>query len=60
MKDYLSGLTESLPDWEVCEAAKKKVPAWAGESLQLDSLPPLLMCLIKCYKNNMKSVKHKA
>ncbi len=54
MKDYFSELHELLPGWEVCEAIKKKVPALKGERLQLDSLPPLLMCLIKHYKHDIK------
>ena len=54
MKDYFSELHELLQDFEVCEATKERVPALKGERLQLDSLPPLLMCLIKHYKHDIK------
>ena len=50
---YFSDLSEILLIWKVCGATKKKVPAWTGERLQLDSLPPLLICLIKRYKHEM-------
>ncbi len=51
---YFSDLSEILLIWKVCGATKKKVPAWTGERLQLDSLPPLLMCLSKRYKQDIK------
>ena len=54
MKDYFSELHELLPDFEVCEATKERVPALEGERLLLDSLPPLFMCLIEQYKLGMK------
>ena len=54
MKDYFSELHELLQDFKVCEAPKERVPALKGERLQLDLLPPLLMCLIKHYKHGIK------
>ena len=54
VKDYFSDLHELLPDLEVCEATKERVPALKGERIQLNSLPPLLMCLIKRYKHDIK------
>ena len=54
VKEYFSELHELLPDFEVCEATKERVPALQGERLQLDSLPPLLICLTKCYKHDIK------
>ncbi len=40
--------------FETCENPKEKVPALKGQRLQLDSLPPLLMCLITRYKHDIK------
>ncbi len=54
MKDYFSELNEYLPDFEICENPKEQVPALKGQRLQLDLLPPLLMCLIKRYKHDIK------
>ena len=54
MKEYFSELNEYLPDFEICENPKEQVPALKGQRLQLDSLPPLLMCLIECYKHDIK------
>ena len=54
MKEYFSELHEYLPDFEICEKTKEIVPALKGQRLQLDSLPPLLMCLIKRYKQDIK------
>ena len=54
VKEYFSELHEYLPDFEICENPKKIVPALKGQRLELDSLPPLLMCLIKRYKQDIK------
>ena len=54
VKEYFSELHEYLPDFEICENSKEIVPALKGQRLQLDSLPPLLMCLIKRYKHDIK------
>ena len=54
MREYFSELNEYLPDFEICEKPKEIVPALKGQRLQLDSLPPLLMCLIKRYKQDIK------
>ena len=54
MKEYFSELHEYLADFEICEKPKEIVPALKGQRLQLDSLPPLLMCLIKRYKQDKK------
>ena len=54
VKEYFSELHEYLPDFEICENPKEIVPALKGQRLQLDSLPPLLMCLIKRYKQDIK------
>ncbi len=54
VKDYFSELHELLPDFVICEDPEESVPALKGEIFQLDSLPPLLMCLIKCYKHDIK------
>ncbi len=54
MKEYFSELNEYLADFEICENPKEQVPALKGQRLQLDSLPPLLMCLIKRYKHDIK------
>jgi hypothetical protein len=54
VKEYFSELHEYLPDFEICEKPKEIVPALKGQRLQLDSLPPLLMCLIKRYKQDIK------
>ncbi len=54
MKEYFSELNEYLPDFEICENPKEKRPALKEQRLQLDSLPPLLMCLIKHYKHDIK------
>ena len=54
MKEYFSELNEYLPDFVICEDPEERVPALKGQRLQLDSLPPLLMCLIKRYKHDIK------
>ena len=54
MKEYFSELDELLPDFVICEDPEERVPALQGKTLQLDSLPPLLMCLIKHYKHDIK------
>ena len=54
MKEYFSELNEYLPDCEICENPEERVPALKGQRLQLDSLPPLLMCLIKHNKQDIK------
>ena len=54
MKDYFSELHEYLPDFVICEDPEERVPALKGERLQLNSLLPLLMCLIKRYKHDIK------
>ena len=54
VKEYFSELHEYLPDFKICENPKEIVPALKGQRLQLDSLPPLLMCLIKSYKHDIK------
>ena len=54
VKEYFSELDEILPDFVICEDPEERVPALKGQRLQLDSLPPLLMCLIKCYKQDIK------
>ena len=54
MKDYFSELDELLPDFVICEDPEERVPALKGQRLQIDLLPPLLMCLIKHYKHVIK------
>ncbi len=54
MKDYFSELDELLPDFVVCEEPEERAPAMKGERLQLDSLPRLLMRLIKHFKYDIK------
>ncbi len=54
VKDHFSELNEYLPDFEICENPKEQVPALKGQRLQLDSLPALLMGLIKRYKHDIK------
>ena len=58
MKEYFSELDELLPDFVICEDPEERVPALKGQRLQLDSLPPLLMCLIKRYKQDIKKGTH--
>ncbi len=54
MKEYFSELYEYLPDFVICEEPEERVPALKGQRLQLDSLPPLLICLIKHIKHDVK------
>ena len=59
VKEYFSEFHEYLPDFEICENPKEIVPALKGQRLQLDSLHPLLMCLIKRYKHDIKRHQNK-
>ncbi len=59
VKEYFSQLYEYLPDCVICEDPEERVPALKGERLQLDSLPPLLIHLIKHFKLDIKRHQNK-